>query len=98
MGYYSTCYATKEVYGTNSRFKHLPLARTEKFFFQKQSSATRPLRRISSRSSIESVLLLVGFKTTAEEGICLMFGRPCTSRDFLSLAEVHFLGSSCRNS
>jgi hypothetical protein len=34
--YYSTCYATKEGYGTNSRFKHLPSARAEKFLFQKR--------------------------------------------------------------
>ena len=43
-------------------------------------------------------MLLVGFNTMEERGIRAMFGRLCTSRNFLSLAEVHFLGSSCRNS
>jgi hypothetical protein len=66
--------------------------------FQEQSSATRPSCWTNSRSSRESVRLLVGFKTTAEEGMRLRLGRPRTSRNFLSLADVHFLGSSCRNS
>src|SRR5438093_13302433 len=66
--------------------------------FQEQSSATRPSRWTNSRSSCESVRLLVGFKTTEEGGIRLRLGRLRTSRNFLSLADVHLLGSSCRNS
>src|SRR5713101_3142049 len=66
--------------------------------FQEQSSATIPPCWIDSRSSRENVLLLVGFRTIAEEGIRPMLVRLCTSRNFLSLAAVHFLGSSCRNS
>src|SRR2546428_13805509 len=66
--------------------------------FQEQSSAMSPCRWTNSRSSCESVRLLVGFKTIAEEGIRFRLGRLRTSRNFLSLADVHFLGSSCRNS
>jgi len=66
--------------------------------FQEQSSATRPSRWTKSRSSFERVRLLVGFKTMAEEGTRLMLERLRTSRNFLSLAEVHFLRSSCRKS
>src|SRR5712692_10956246 len=66
--------------------------------FQEQSSATRPSRWTNSRSSRDSVRLLVGFKTTAEEGIRFRLPRLRTSRNFLSLADVHFLGSSCWNS
>src|SRR5260370_15432875 len=66
--------------------------------FQEQSSATRPSRWTNSRSSRDSVRLLVGFKTTAEDGIRFKLRRLRTSRNFLSLADVHFLGSSCRNS
>ncbi len=66
--------------------------------FQEQSSATRPSSWTSSRSSCDNVRLLVGFKTTAEEGTRFRLARLRTSRNFLSLADVHFLGSSCRNS
>lgn len=66
--------------------------------FQEQSSATKPSRWTNSRSSRDSVRLLVGFKTTAEDGMRFRLPRLRTSRNFLSLADVHFLGSSCRNS
>src|SRR5207249_4307436 len=52
MGYYSTCYATKEGHGTNSRFKHLPSARTEKFLFQK-----REFERFCSRIFLQRVMV-----------------------------------------
>jgi len=66
--------------------------------FQEQSSATRPSRWTNSRSSRDSVRLLVGFRTTAEDGIRFKLPRLRTRRNFLSLADVHFFGSSCRKS
>lgn len=55
---------------------------------------TSPCPEISERSLDDNVVLLSGFKTIAEEGICLRENNCRTRWNLRSFADVHFLGSS----